>query len=179
MARTNYAAQLAAAERKAEQLRAKLNDAATRQAQASFNGLREVVGAYAPFLTQEQRKELSSALRGTGGSGGMPGKKAGGKSGGTLTPKYQLPTGETWAGRGRAHGAFTAWSRTAEGRAWHKANPDQKFPAYPFNAAGKAARGKKVAKKSNRATAKRAAPAKKGVRKTAKRSGRKAVKRSK
>ncbi|MCU1156862.1 H-NS histone family protein [Stenotrophomonas maltophilia] len=47
---------------------------------------------------------------------------------GKVAPKYRLPSGETWAGRGLAPKAFTAWAKSAEGKAWVKANPGAKFP---------------------------------------------------
>lgn len=48
---------------------------------------------------------------------------------GSVAPKYRLPTGETWTGRGLSPNVFTAWPKSAEGRAWTKANPDARFPA--------------------------------------------------
>ncbi|HFJ9550213.1 TPA: H-NS family nucleoid-associated regulatory protein [Stenotrophomonas maltophilia] len=56
-----------------------------------------------------------------------PGPRKGRKLG-KVAPKYRLPTGETWAGRDLAPKAFTAWAKSAEGKAWAQANPGAKFP---------------------------------------------------
>lgn len=48
---------------------------------------------------------------------------------GSVAPKYRLPTGETWTGRGLSPKVFSAWLKSAEGRAWVRANPGAKFPA--------------------------------------------------
>lgn len=80
---------------------------------------------------------------------------------GKVAPKYRLPTGETWAGRGLAPKAFTTWARSAEGKAWAKANPDTKYP--PADGVVKkapAVAAKKVSKattKSSRKTNKQSA----------------------
>ncbi|WP_430544405.1 H-NS family nucleoid-associated regulatory protein [Stenotrophomonas rhizophila] len=47
---------------------------------------------------------------------------------GSVAPKYRLPTGETWTGRGLSPKVFAAWAKTADGRAWAKAHPESKFP---------------------------------------------------
>ncbi len=71
---------------------------------------------------------------------------------GKVAPKYRLPTGETWAGRGLAPKAFTAWAKSAEGKAWAQANPGAKFPPAAGKVKKAAAKGAakvgKVAKKA-------------------------------
>lgn len=178
----NYMAQLAKAERRAEQLREKMEQSVSRQAQASFAGVRDVVGTYAPFLSDDQRQELAGLLRKSSAGkpvAGATAKKSGRKTnaGATLVPKYQLPTGETWAGRGRPHAAFVAWLKTSEGRTWKKAHPGENYPAFT----GTKPATKKAAKKSpakqagKRAARKVSKPARKNVRKTAKKPVRKAT----
>ncbi|WP_231110579.1 MULTISPECIES: H-NS family nucleoid-associated regulatory protein [Xanthomonas] len=44
---------------------------------------------------------------------------------GKVAPKYLLPSGETWAGRGLAPKAFKAWAKSAEGKAWAKVYPGE------------------------------------------------------
>lgn len=57
--------------------------------------------------------------------------KANRKSTGTIEPKFQLDSGETWTGRGRTSKAFAEFAASAEGKAWKKANNGQSYPAYP------------------------------------------------
>ena len=84
-------------------------------------------------------------------------KKQGRKLG-PVAPKYQLPTGQTWSGRGRTPVAFAAWEKGAEGKAWRKANGDAKFPAASGASAspakkaagGKGSKGRKAVKKTRR-----------------------------
>nr|WP_255611082.1 H-NS family nucleoid-associated regulatory protein [Lysobacter sp. ESA13C] len=58
-----------------------------------------------------------------------PRAKKQGRKLGPVAQKYQLPTGETWRGRGRTPVAFAAWEKGAEGKAWRKDNAGEKFPA--------------------------------------------------
>jgi len=94
---------------------------------------------------------------------------------GKVAPKYRLPTGETWAGRGLTPKAFAAWAKSAEGKAWARANPGSKFP--PASGATKAPAKaiKKVAKGAKKATGR---AVKKPAKKVAKKAGKKAVKKA-
>ena len=118
-----------------------------------------VLRHFAAVLTPAQRRKIAKVVGATVQEGdGEPkarkarkaGKKAGRKLG-KVAPRYSLPTGEVWAGRGLTPNAFSAWSESAEGKAWHKANPDEKYPP----ASGKAAKAK-PAKKSTKKASKRA-----------------------
>ncbi|WP_081974626.1 H-NS family nucleoid-associated regulatory protein [Novilysobacter arseniciresistens] len=173
----DFMRQLADAEKKAERLRNEFNETVGQQARASFEQIKEILDTYMRFLTQAQRNSLMGMLQAKGAV--APKSTATKTNAGKkfkVEPKYQLPTGETWTGRGQGHKAFIAWSATPEGKAWHKANPDEKYPAYPFGGASKPAKAaKKAAKKASKASkatkgVKRAAkgPAKKARKKVAK-----------
>ncbi len=95
---------------------------------------------------------------------------------GKVAPKYRLPTGETWAGRGLTPKAFAAWAKSAEGKAWAQANPGSKFP--PAGGAVKNTPAK-VVKKAGKPVKKASRKAvKKGAPKTAKKVARKAAKKA-
>lgn len=93
-----------------------------------------VLQRYAKVLTAAQRRQVTklmgetveplSKLTAPASKGSLKGRKLG-----SVAPKYRLPTGETWTGRGLSPKVFTAWARSAEGRAWAKVNPGIKFPA--------------------------------------------------
>lgn len=116
-----------------------------------------VLQKYAKVLTPAQRRQVAKligesidaqparALKAT--TGALKGRKLG-----KVAPKYRLPTGETWAGRGLAPKAFTAWAKSAEGKAWVQANPGAKFPPAAGKVKKAAAKGAvkvgKVAKKA-------------------------------
>ena len=72
---------------------------------------------------------------------------------GKVAPKYRLPTGETWAGRGLTPKAFAAWAKSADGKAWAQANPGSKFPPASGTTKAPAKATKKVAKVAKTATA--------------------------
>lgn len=125
---------------------------------------------YAKVLTSAQRRQVAKILGETveaqpGRTAVTPKGPLKGRKLGSVAPKYRLPTGETWTGRGLSPKVFTAWAKSAEGRTWAKAHPDSKFPpaegsvksaTKPTKKAAKAA--KKVVKKpTKRASAKKAA----------------------
>ncbi|MGJ4727699.1 H-NS family nucleoid-associated regulatory protein [Luteimonas sp. SDU101] len=114
-------------------------------------GAIEVLSRYADVLSPVQLRRIAK-IAGQG-QDQAPAKKATKKSktaGSVIPPKYQIPTGEKWSGRGHPPREFKAWSATADGKAWRKANPDQKFPLI----AGAAA--KKTTKKATKKAAKKA-----------------------
>lgn len=106
---------------------------------ASFEQIKTTLEGTAQFMSDAQRAALQAILHPAGKA--VP---AATKSKGVVPPKFQIPSGETWAGRGQPPKTFTIWSGSAEGKAWHKAN-GKGYPAYPFT--GKAG-GKPAAKKS-------------------------------
>jgi len=119
-----------------------------------------VLQRYSKVLTPAQRRQVAKIIgetveapsrrTATTPKGPLKGRKLG-----SVAPKYRLPTGETWTGRGLSPKVFTAWARSAEGRAWTQANPGAKFPPAggkvkkaPIKAAAKEV---KVAKKAGKA----------------------------
>lgn len=89
-----------------------------------------VLQRHAKILTPAQCRQLKMILRdadGTSSPDGARGPKKSGK-GGTVPPKYRLPTGETWTGRGSTPRVFAAWAKGAEGKAWRKAHPGTTYP---------------------------------------------------
>lgn len=127
-----------------------------------------VLQKYANVLTPAQRRQVAKLIGGAidvkparspkPSAGPLKGRKLG-----KVAPKYRLPTGETWAGRGLAPKAFAAWAKSADGKAWAQANPGAKFPpagaiskkapAKAVKKAGKAA--KKIARKAVKQPAKK------------------------
>ncbi|HDS1187830.1 H-NS family nucleoid-associated regulatory protein [Stenotrophomonas maltophilia] len=116
-----------------------------------------VLQKYAKVLSPAQRRQVAKligeaidfkpARSPKPSAGPLKGRKLG-----KVAPKYRLPTGETWAGRGLAPKAFTAWAKSAEGKAWAQANPGAKFPPAAGKVKKSAAKGAakvgKVAKKA-------------------------------
>lgn len=111
-----------------------------------------VLQRYAKVLTPAQRRqvtkiigetvEVPSGRTATASKGPLKGRKLG-----SVAPKYRLPTGETWTGRGLSPKVFTAWAKSAEGRAWAKANLGANFPA-----AGGASEASKISAKPVKTT---------------------------
>lgn len=134
----------------------------------------ETLQKYAQVLTLVQRRQVARLIGETNHAPAAKQARAPNKAAkkgiakgtklGPVAPKYQIPSGDTWAGRGRMPTSFAAWFATAEGKAWKKANPDLTAPLV----GGKAGKTVKVAKK----------PAKKVAKKSAKRAVKKAVKRA-
>lgn len=129
-----------------------------------------VLQKYAKVLSPAQRRQVARLTGETidakparatkAAAGPLKGRKLG-----KVAPKYRPPTGETWAGRGLAPKAFTAWAKSAEGKAWAQANPGAKFP--PAGGTVRKAHAK-VAKKAGKPVKKAARKAvKKGAPKTA------------
>lgn len=132
-----------------------------------------VLQKYAKVLSPAQRRQVAKLIGETLDEKPARAPKAApaarkGRKLGKVAPKYRLPTGETWAGRGLTPKAFAAWAKSAEGKAWNQANPGSKFPS--ADGAGKKAPTKAVKKASK--TAKKAA--RKVVKKPAKKAAKKA-----
>ncbi|KIP86727.1 histone-like nucleoid-structuring protein [Stenotrophomonas maltophilia] len=119
-----------------------------------------VLHRYAKVLTLAQRRQVAKligepidtqparALKAT--TGALKGRKLG-----KVAPKYRLPSGETWAGRGLTPKTYIAWAKSADGKVWAKANPGAKFPAAdgavtksPTKAVKKASKAVKKASKA-------------------------------
>jgi len=134
-----------------------------------------VLQKYAKVLSPAQRRQVAKligepidtqpARAPNVGTGPLKGRKLG-----KVAAKYRLPSGETWAGRGLTPKAFIAWAKSAEGKAWAKANPGDKFPpaagAVTKSSAKAAKKVTKVVKKASKAKPIRK-PAKKGSAKAA------------
>lgn len=132
-----------------------------------------VLQKYAKVLSPAQRRQVAKLIGETLDEKPARAPKAApaarkGRKLGKVAPKYRLPTGETWAGRGLTPKAFAAWAKSAEGKAWARANPGSKFPS--ADGAVKKAPTKAVKKASK--TAKKAA--RKVVKKPAKKAAKKA-----
>lgn len=132
----------------------------------------EVLQRYAKVLTPAQRRKLAKISGSELGveAAKAPARAARARKIGRVAPKYRLPTGETWTGRGRTPVAFAAWEKGAEGKAWRKTNEGGRFPAIDGTsvkasasiASTKASRG--AAKKTGKKAAKKATrPAKKAA----------------
>lgn len=112
-----------------------------------------VLQTYAAVLTAVQRRKIASLVdpEVEAMAARTPRKVARplkGRKLGKVLPKYRLPSGEEWSGRGLTPKAFVAWSKSVEGRSWIKANPGVKFPL--ANAKGSAAVKTKAPKKAAR-----------------------------
>lgn len=93
-----------------------------------------VLQEYAKVLSPAQRRQVAKLIGESidaqparapkATTGALKGRKLG-----KVAPKYRLPSGETWAGRGLTPKTFSAWAKSADGKAWAKANPGAKFPA--------------------------------------------------
>lgn len=84
----------------------------------------ELIGQSGEYFTLAQRNHIVRLVKPDGSI--KPAAK-----GGVVPPKYQLDTGETWAGRGKTSAALTKWAASAEGKKWRKENPGKQYPAYP------------------------------------------------
>ncbi|MCO7473034.1 H-NS family nucleoid-associated regulatory protein [Stenotrophomonas maltophilia] len=125
---------IAAEKAKAQALLAKLDleaqEIVQAEAGASFPTVVELLQTFGQHYTLKQKNEISAllGLRGKATEKAAPGTKK------SLAPKFQIPSGETWAGRGKQPKNFQPWLETAEGKAWAKKHPDEKYPAYPYQA---------------------------------------------
>jgi DNA-binding protein H-NS len=134
-----------------------------------------VLQKFAKVLSPAQRRQVAKLIGETlddklaRAPKAAPASRKGRKLG-KVAPKYRLPTGETWAGRGLTPKAFAAWAKSAEGKAWAQANPGSKFPS--ADGAVKKAPAK-TAKKDAKAAKK---TVKKPAKKVAKKAGKKSVK---
>ncbi len=131
-----------------------------------------VLQKFAKVLSPAQRRQVAKIIGETLDNKPERAAKAAptsrkGRKLGKVAPKYRLPTGETWAGRGLTPKVFATWAKSADGKAWAQANPGSKFPSAdgavrkaPTKAVKKAS---KTAKKAARKVVKK--PAKKAAKK--------------
>ncbi|WP_313642711.1 H-NS family nucleoid-associated regulatory protein [Stenotrophomonas sp.] len=124
-----------------------------------------VLQKYARVLSPAQRRQLAKLIEEPTGANTVTARKAPARSPqgrklGKVGAKYRLPTGETWSGRGLTPKVFSAWAKSAEGKAWIQSNPGAKFPAAngvvktsPAKASNKA--GKVLKKTTTKAAAKK------------------------
>ncbi|MFZ7095495.1 histone-like nucleoid-structuring protein [Luteimonas dalianensis] len=152
-------------------------------AKGKFPEVMATLNDYAKHFSESQKRRIVASL-GLDDVAAAPtkrgGKAAAGKgkgSAGTVPPKFMLPDGTTWAGRGQIHKAFAAWGRSAEGRQWRKDNPGEKWPSNPNAPAGNTV-AKKAAKKATKKPAKKTTAKRPAAKKTAKKAVKKAVKKS-
>lgn len=129
-----------------------------------------VLQRYAKVLTPAQRRQVAKLIGESidakperapkATTGALKGRRLD-----KVAPKYRLPSGETWAGRGLTPKTFSAWAKSPDGKVWAKANPGAKFPPAEGavkRAATKAAKkARKIVKKASKARPIRK-PAKKG-----------------
>jgi len=122
-----------------------------------------VLQKFAKVLTPAQRRQVGKIIGAVIQDAPSVARQARGagkaRKLGKVAPKYRLPTGETWTGRGLTPKAFSSWAGSSEGKAWAKANPDAKFPlasAVSARTVSKKA-AKKIAKKSAKKTSKKRA----------------------
>ncbi|PAM64441.1 histone-like nucleoid-structuring protein [Stenotrophomonas maltophilia] len=143
-----------------------------------------VLQKYSKVLTAAQRRQLAKLVGSAGDADAVAPVRAArpskssvkGRTLGKVAPKYRLPTGETWTGRGLTPKVFTAWAKSAEGKAWSAANVGEKYPA-ASSGKQQAKVGKAVVKKARKVGAKgktASAPAKNGAKKIARNTVRKA-----
>lgn len=125
-----------------------------------------VLKRYAKVLSPAQRKQVAKIIGEAVGDSPRATPQPRAKKArvlGKVPPKYRLPTGETWAGRGLAPKAFVTWAKSAEGKVWTKANPEAKYPPA----------GRAPAKSAQKVVQK---TARKGIKKGSKRVAKKAAK---
>lgn len=133
-----------------------------------------VLQYFAKVMTPAQRRQVAKIIGETVDAQPARARRVAkkGRKLGKVPPKYRLPTGETWSGRGLPPKAFSTWAASAEGKAWNKANPDTRFPPAPASRTPAAA-AKKGTRARKKATAKRAS--KTGAKTAAKRARKRAA----
>lgn len=125
-----------------------------------------ILSKYADVLTTTQRRQATKIANGNKVATSSALSKKAGRKLGKVPPKYRLPTGETWAGRGLTPKVFLAWEKSPEGKAWSRANAGDRFPPAGGSAPASA--------ETPRAPATKKRPAKKAGGTTIKKTARKA-----
>lgn len=107
-----------------EELEAQISEARRSNATAVFDQIADLLADNAQYFSLAQKNHIKRVLDGDARANRVV-------SSGSVEPKYQLDTGETWTGRGRTSKKFAEFAASAEGKAWKKANDGQTYPAYP------------------------------------------------
>lgn len=133
-----------------------------------------VLQMYAKVLTPAQRRQMAKLIgQAVKVEGAGPDKTAKAASKvrklGKVAPKFRLPDGTTWTGRGLTPKVFVAWLKSAEGKDWSAANPGERFPG----AVGKKAATKALKKVGKVARKVKTVPVRKATKKAAKKAVRK------
>lgn len=92
------------------------------EADSAYSNILGLLEEFGSFFELKQRNEI---VRQAGGSKKVTNNNTGRQE---VLPKYELPSGDTWTGRGRTPNAFVAWAESEAGKKWLEANPDQKWP---------------------------------------------------
>ncbi|WP_099562354.1 H-NS family nucleoid-associated regulatory protein [Stenotrophomonas maltophilia] len=98
------------------------HDERKSEAESAYTNIIGLLEEFGPFFELKQRNEI---VRQAGGSKKITSNNT---ARAEVLPKFQLPSGETWTGRGRTPTAFVAWAESEKGKKWIEANPDQKWP---------------------------------------------------
>lgn len=123
----------AAAQAAVDAANAKLHAAKEKSAGLEISSAITTLTSYSQYVSAEHKKEIADLLG--LGVGAKRAKGASTKGSGVkLPPKFQIPNGDKWVGRGALSKSFKEWAESAEGKKWRKDNPGQDWPAYPYNA---------------------------------------------
>lgn len=116
-----------------DQLEAEEQGLIEAEATKSHGAILSTIAKFGAHYTLKQRKDIATALGLKATVSGKP-SEATRSAGGEVPPKFQIPSGEHWTGRGQMKKEFGLWEKSAEGKAWRKAHPGEKWPAYPYKA---------------------------------------------
>src|SRR5690606_33680303 len=86
----------------------------------AFDGLIASLKELLPGMSPAQRGRIRALL----GRFGKPAKSQASGAASQVAPKYRLPNGATWTGRGSPPKTFREWEATKQGQAWRKKHPD-------------------------------------------------------
>lgn len=141
-------------------------------AKDQYASAKKLLANYAEHWTDAQRDMLSRFLGAPAAKTSKPKKRA--KSANVLKgvkipPKYQLPTGETWAGRGKMKTAFVSYAKKHGIDMDKRTKGGKDFPAFNAGNAPPAKAAKRSSKPAARKTAAKARkqPAKRTAKKAA------------
>ena len=98
-----------------EALQAQRQQVVIAEAKPAFDRIIKDLTAYAGNFSAEQKKAITAFFQ------GKPEAKAK-KEPSSAIPKYKLPTGEVWAGKGKIKAEFEAWKAK---------NPTKDYPLNP------------------------------------------------
>ena len=120
------------AKKEAADLEAQINEVRAANSSAVVDQVVSLLEENGEFFSAVQRNRIKRLL----GDDGPKAPRAQRRAGEKPEPKFQLDSGEAWAGRGRLSKAFDEWDKSGEAKKWREANPGQKFPAYPNKKVG-------------------------------------------